>query len=158
LSSFSVHPDTGIWRLNGTKIHSINDFQWLPETIEAAHRTYLYYTTDTTVRQRWCYPRVDVCDGNEPTLADLLSGRPYLYDDIPSPRSLTDRMTCAPKISEVGVAAGVSAWYPLRENVFDISGSKNHLSVNGPSLSTVSGRLGLFFDGVDDWAQIAQPL
>lgn len=37
------------------------------------HRTYMYYTTDTSHRTWWWDPRVEVCDGSEPSIDDLLS-------------------------------------------------------------------------------------
>jgi len=71
----SAHPDSGIWDMNGNKIVNENrDMVWLDGTTQAIHRTYLYYSTDTSTNQQWWHPRVDVCDGNEPTLQDLLNG------------------------------------------------------------------------------------
>jgi hypothetical protein len=37
----------------------------------ALHRTYLYYCTDSSVRVRFLYPRVDLCDGTEPSIDEL---------------------------------------------------------------------------------------
>lgn len=74
-TSTSNHPDSGIWDLNGKKLGNIaRDLRWLPETATATHRTYLYYSTIPETDQRWCHPRVDVCDGTEPSLEDLLIG------------------------------------------------------------------------------------
>jgi len=47
---------------------------WRDESTSANHRSYLYYCTDITVRQHWVYPRVDICDGTEPSINELISG------------------------------------------------------------------------------------
>ena len=44
-------------------------------------RTFLFAALDTSVRQKWIFPRVDVCDGTEPSITDLLANNPNrLYD------------------------------------------------------------------------------
>ena len=45
----------------------------LPGTTSAIHRVYLYYCADSTTRLQFAFPRVDVCDGTEPTIDDLLT-------------------------------------------------------------------------------------
>jgi len=66
--------ESGRYKLSGEKFGSVYDFKWLPETRQALHRSYLYYCTDTNVRQQWVYPRFEVVDGSEPTIAELLKG------------------------------------------------------------------------------------
>ncbi|MGI5840752.1 MAG: DUF2341 domain-containing protein [Patescibacteria group bacterium] len=79
----TTHPDSGRYSSNGTKIGNISyDFKWLPESTSARHRSYLYYTTDTSVRQQWVYPRVDIVDGSEPSIQDLINGYDSYGDDI----------------------------------------------------------------------------
>jgi hypothetical protein len=74
-----LHSESGRYFLNGTKITTGHrDFKWLPTSTSSRHRSYLYYTTDTSVRQQWIYPRVDVIDGTEPSIQDLLNG----YDSL----------------------------------------------------------------------------
>ena len=34
----------------------------------------MYYSTDTTTRQQWYQPRIDLVDGTEPTVAELIAG------------------------------------------------------------------------------------
>ena len=55
-------------------VSSYGDFVWKEDSASSVHRTYLYYSTTTAARQQWCYPRVDVIDGTEPSIDDLLSG------------------------------------------------------------------------------------
>jgi|GEM_PF-2703459 len=74
-SGTSNHNDSGLYTTSEGNVGNIyNDYQWLPETTESLHRTYLFYCTDTDVRQQWVYPRIDVVDGSEPSIDDLLSG------------------------------------------------------------------------------------
>jgi len=68
------HQDTGVWNLNGTLASSCADFVWKTlATNRTSHRSYLFYSTDTTTSQQWYQPRIDLCDGTEPTLQELLN-------------------------------------------------------------------------------------
>lgn len=70
------HPDSGRYTVSAGRYGNINrDYVWRNETVEALHRSYLYYSTQTTPRQQWVYPRVDIVDGNEPSIDDLLNNR-----------------------------------------------------------------------------------
>jgi hypothetical protein len=83
-SSSIRHPNTGIYTIaNGTtKVFDVNgcnignDVRWLSDTTIALHRTYHYYCADSTTRLQFFDPRVDLVDGTEPSIADLLSGNP----------------------------------------------------------------------------------
>jgi len=70
-----LHADAGCYDING-KIFTtgFRNFKWHPSSTAANHRSYLYYSTDPNTHQLWVYPRVDLCDGTEPTIEDLLSG------------------------------------------------------------------------------------
>jgi prepilin-type N-terminal cleavage/methylation domain-containing protein len=65
--------DSGIYTLNGTMISSTADFVWQSTTTSSRHRSYLYYSIDTTTNQQWYQPRVDIVDGTEPTINELLN-------------------------------------------------------------------------------------
>lgn len=65
--------DSGIYEMGGTKILSCSDFVWQTTTTSSNHRSYLYYSTDTTTNQQFYQPRVDIVDGAEPTINELLS-------------------------------------------------------------------------------------
>lgn len=79
----SNDPESAIYKVDGTKLSApITDYVWNTNTTKSLHRSYLFYCTDTTVRQRWAYPRVDLCDGTEPSIRDLLDNKVnslYLY-------------------------------------------------------------------------------
>lgn len=70
----AVHVNSGLYNTSGTKITATNDFVWQATNTKTVHRSYLYYSTDTTTNQQWYQPRIDLVDGTEPTIAELISG------------------------------------------------------------------------------------
>lgn len=76
----SVHAESGVYQRGVGKIGGPTDeFRWLPETTSSLHRTYLYYSTDITTVQQFAFPRVDIIDGTEPTIDDLLMSEARLF-------------------------------------------------------------------------------
>jgi hypothetical protein len=74
---------SGFYDVNGNKISSIStDYKWLTTTTTSLTRAYLFYSTSTTERQYFYRPRIDLLDGNEPSLQDLIncSDNPVLYE------------------------------------------------------------------------------
>ena len=69
----SVMADSGVYTLSGTKIASTSNFVWQSTTTSSHHRSYLYSSIDVTTNQQWYQPRVDVIDGTEPTINELLN-------------------------------------------------------------------------------------
>jgi hypothetical protein len=68
-------PESGRYTIGLGRYAGISlDFVWRTESTQARHRTYLYYAESNLPRQYWCYPRVDIVDGTEPTIAQLLGG------------------------------------------------------------------------------------
>jgi hypothetical protein len=81
----SNHADTGVYNINGEKVHSgMVDGIWLSGTVKAQHRTYLYYSTNTSTNQQWWDPRVEVVgEGSPPTIASLLPvNRTVRFSDV----------------------------------------------------------------------------
>lgn len=70
----SAHVNSNIYTTTGTIVTSTGDFVWQSTNTYTLHRSYLYYTTDTTTNQQWYQPRIDLIDGTEPTISELLSG------------------------------------------------------------------------------------
>ncbi len=69
------HPDSGIYTLDGRLNEISTDWQWLPETTSARSRTLsLYNANGGGAIHHTVYPREDICDGTEPTVAELLAG------------------------------------------------------------------------------------
>jgi hypothetical protein len=80
------HPDSGYYLPNGTKYswngcNIGNDVKMLSDTTQLLHRTYHFYCGDNTTRLQFAYPRIDVCNGNEPTLQELLNYSPGMLRD-----------------------------------------------------------------------------
>lgn len=71
-----AYVDTGVYRTNGTKVATINDFVWQSLVTQANHRSYLYYSTDPTTNQQFYDPRVDLLSGSQPSIAELISYSP----------------------------------------------------------------------------------
>ena len=71
----SNHPDSGRYKVGTGKFANIsNDWVMDPTTTHIIHRSYLYYSTDSSTVQKWAYPRIDKIDGTEPSIDDLLGG------------------------------------------------------------------------------------
>lgn len=76
------HPDTGFWTTanGGQKVGGINgcnlgaDCKSDSATTSLNHRTYHFYCDDNTTRLQWHDPRVDLVDGTEPKVRELLKG------------------------------------------------------------------------------------
>lgn len=70
------HKDSGRWRLDGSKIGDISqDFRSGPETtILRSRNLSIYQGNDGGLLHHTAYPRMDLCDGTEPSIAELLSG------------------------------------------------------------------------------------
>lgn len=82
--------DTGIWRMSlGTTVRSANvggtfdsyDAKAFGNTESLMHRTYHYYS-NANCRMEFANPRIDVCDGNQPTLGDLLYRGPNILKNL----------------------------------------------------------------------------
>ena len=73
----SDNPNSGLWNTAGTKFSnstSSGDAVWQSTNVYTIHRSYLYYSTVTATNQQWYQPRIDLCDGTEPSVADLIAG------------------------------------------------------------------------------------
>lgn len=81
LANNGNHPDSGVWIVSG-KIGNLNgvDRFWYNSVVIAQHRSYLYYSSDITATQSFIYPRVDIVDGLEPSIQELLAGPEPIKD------------------------------------------------------------------------------
>lgn len=75
----NAHPESGYYTIAGGRVANNagnipNDCCWQAGTTTTYHRTYHFYCGDATTRLEFYDPRVDLCDGTEPTIARLLSG------------------------------------------------------------------------------------
>jgi len=78
-----IHPYTysggysgisGVYDTNGNKVISGTDFKWDSATTTSRFRSYLYYSTNTSVRQYFYDPILQKLDGNEASIAALMEG------------------------------------------------------------------------------------
>jgi hypothetical protein len=84
------HSDTGFYTLAGgtTKVMDVNscnigqDLKWNSDTTYAQHRAYHYYCSDSTTRLQFYQPRVELCDGSEPSISELLTDDEYAWYDL----------------------------------------------------------------------------
>lgn len=82
------HVDTGLFTIADGKIGGANfcnigtDLKWAPGSTSSRHRTYHYYCADNTTRLHFFNPRVDVCDGTEPSVTDMLNNSTSNWKDL----------------------------------------------------------------------------
>lgn len=75
--SGQTHEDSGTYTISGGKESSLStEAIWQSTHTQTLLRSYLYYSTDTSTRQQFYKPRVDLCDGTEPTVQELLDNGP----------------------------------------------------------------------------------
>ncbi len=74
-TDYGRHVDSGYYDANSpTKIALINkDFRWHPDSNSAYIRTFLYGSDDDNTMISWVYPRIDIVDGSEPSLMELIT-------------------------------------------------------------------------------------
>ena len=78
------HPDTGYFTVaNGpVKVSNVgfcnivSDLKWGSSSTSGQHRCYHYYCGDSTTRLQFAYPRIDLCDGAQPSITELLNSAP----------------------------------------------------------------------------------
>lgn len=85
------HPNSGYFTTTTggtTKVMEVNgcnigqDLKWDPASTSAVHRTYHYYCADATTRLQFLSPRIDLCDGNEPSISELLTNGSSVWKDL----------------------------------------------------------------------------
>ncbi len=64
--------DSGVYNTKGEKLRASNAFRWASTATESNSRSYLYYSSSIDTIQQFYRPRVDLVDGQEPSLGDLL--------------------------------------------------------------------------------------
>jgi hypothetical protein len=74
------HPDSGYYTPGSTtKVRNISycnivsDLKWGPTSTTGQHRCYHYYCNDNTTRLQFAEPRIDLCDGSEPSIYQLVN-------------------------------------------------------------------------------------
>ncbi|TAI48484.1 RHS repeat domain-containing protein [Flagellimonas allohymeniacidonis] len=62
---------SGVYDLQGNKVIDGTEFKWRSDTTTSRFRNYLYYATDTSVRQYFWNPTLQKVDGSEAPLSSL---------------------------------------------------------------------------------------
>lgn len=70
--------DSGVWTKNGGKVSALQgnipyDCRWSATTTTGMHRTYHFYCGDSTTRLQFYQPRIEIVDGNQPSIEHLLN-------------------------------------------------------------------------------------
>lgn len=84
------HPDTGYYFVNNpTKQGDVNgcnigsgDLKWSSNSTTGIHRTYHYSCGDSTTRLQFYNPRVDLVDGKQPSINELVTKSPIEWKDL----------------------------------------------------------------------------
>lgn len=134
------HPDTGLWVIGSGKVAGINgcnignDMKFGPNTTSLNHRTYLFYCGDNTTRLQFSDPRVDLCDGSEPTIQNLLDNNRQNKLESLTINTLGSSFKHHRVIATGGVVTEVGEW---RVHRFNSSGTFNITSTSNASLLEV---------------------
>lgn len=76
-----THPDSGRYNPSGRIGNISYDYVWMPETTTARSRNLaLYQPNSVGMLHHTVYPRIDICDGTEPSIQDLLNGEGNIYN------------------------------------------------------------------------------
>jgi hypothetical protein len=86
------HPNTGYYFVNNPiKQGDVNgcnigtgDLKWSTNSTQGIHRTYHYYCADSTTRLQFYDPRVDLVDGKEPSITELVNYSPARWRNLAS--------------------------------------------------------------------------
>ncbi|CAL2080928.1 DUF6443 domain-containing protein [Tenacibaculum sp. 190524A05c] len=64
---------SGVYDINGNKLAGGNEFRWRSDNTQTRLRSYLFYTTDTSVRQYFWSPLFQEIDGSEASIDDIVN-------------------------------------------------------------------------------------
>jgi len=117
------HPSTGIHYTSGGSYNW--DFRWASTSADGWIRCIFYNDTAGTARMRYVYPRIDLVDGTEPSIADLLSGNYYDPDYANDITNIGKNGTAvSTKFSEMGPTEDLIGYWPLNGTMEDFSGNE----------------------------------
>lgn len=134
-------PDTGVYSMDGTKLNmSVNEFILPPGITSLVHRSYLYNSTDVNTRQSWCYPRIDIVDGSEPSISELLACYDRnIYDTVKetnnAPKAVSISNSIQLDFTEIGITRGLKLYLPFTEDKNDYWKGMHSLTDTGNAIT-----------------------
>lgn len=162
----STHPDSGRYTLNGRLGNISRDWVWHETSDRGRGRTLAIYQPNSGgVIHHSVYPRMDVVDGTEPSIAELLAGFDSNHIDYIRAKGgtkyisfdINSKLTYTGDISEVGPTQGLIGWWPLNGDTNDMSGEENHGINNNGVVVPGLKQLAYEFDG-DGWIDLGDSL
>ena len=72
---------SGVYDINGNKVIDGTEYKWRPGLNQTRFRNYLYYCTDTAVRQYFWSPIAQVVDGTELSIIDMVRRKSTLITE-----------------------------------------------------------------------------
>jgi len=121
----SNHSDSGRYRTNGTKAAINQDFVWHADSTTGRSRSITVYQANATdVVHLSVYPRMDIVDGTEPSLNELLLGhdsRNFDYTKliggaINKPMDIQSNLTYITELDEISGTQNSSASQEINNN------------------------------------------
>ena len=74
---------SGVYDKNGNKVKNGVEFKWRSDNTTTRLRNYLYYTTDTSVRQYFWSPLFQQIDGSDLTIDELVNSKSAITSQAP---------------------------------------------------------------------------
>jgi hypothetical protein len=109
--------------ISGEKVLGITDFKFKTNSTTSIHRSYLFYDPNINDQQYFYAPRVDVVDGNEPTIKVLLEGAKGNLSYFPGNVGIgtttpTEKLSVNGKIRAKEIKVEANNWpdYVFKEN------------------------------------------
>lgn len=102
-------PTNGLYTSAGVRIGGATDYKWAPTATVGGIRSYLYYSTAITERQYWWDPRMEVCDGTEASVSELIAGRnESISPSVNTSTTLTDSYMAVEEATTNYLSTGIS--------------------------------------------------
>lgn len=119
------HPDTGYYFINNSTLQGpVNacnigsgDLKWSSNSTQGIHRTYHYYCGDSTTRLQFYDPRVDLINGKEPSIYELVNRSAARWTDLSGN-------------SNNGVLTNKPIFSTTNNGVFTFDGSTNYIPIS----------------------------